>query len=64
MLKKTLLDQMIKFTKKDKVRMHMPGHNGGAGLSSKFKKYAFSVDVTEFDDTDNLQEPQSILLNS
>lgn len=64
MLKKTLLDQMIKFTKKDKVRMHMPGHNGGAGLSSKFKKYAFSVDVTEFDETDNLQDPQSILLNS
>lgn len=42
----------------------MPGHNGGQGLSSKFRRHAFSVDVTEFSETDNLQEPSGILLQS
>lgn len=61
-MRKTLLDELIKFTKKDKVRAHMPGHNGGNGLSRRFRRHAFSVDVTEFDDTDNLQEPSGIIL--
>ncbi len=64
MIKKTLLDELIKFSKKDKVRVHMPGHNGGEGLSQKFRRHAFSIDVTEFDETDNLQEPNGIILKS
>lgn len=63
-MRKTLLDELIKFTKKDKVRAHMPGHNGGKGLSRKFRHHAFSVDVTEFDETDNLQNPSGIILKS
>lgn len=63
-MKKTLLDELIRFTKRDRVRAHMPGHNGGEGLSRRFCRHAFSVDVTEFDETDNLQEPSGILLKS
>lgn len=63
-MRRTLLDELIKFTKKDRVRAHMPGHNGGEGLSRKFRRYAFSVDVTEFSETDNLQQPTGVLLKS
>lgn len=62
--RKSLLDELIKFTRKDKVRAHMPGHNGGRGLSKKLRRYAFSIDVTEFDETDNLQQPNGVLLKS
>lgn len=61
MFEKSLLDELLKFSKKDAVRAHMPGHNGGAGLSSKLRHNAFRIDVTEFDGTDNLQNPQGIL---
>ncbi len=57
LFKKSLQDELLKFIKKDRVRAHMPGHNGGAGLSSGFKRNAFKLDVTEFDETDNLQNP-------
>ena len=57
MFGKTLYEELIKFSKKDKVRAHMPGHNGGEGLSSKFKRNAFKIDLTELDGTDELQEP-------
>ena len=52
LFKKSLQDELLKFIKKDRVRAHMPGHNGGAGLSSGFKRNAFKLDVTEFDETD------------
>lgn len=64
MFEKTLFEELLKFTKKDAVRAHMPGHNGGAGLNSKYRRNAFSVDVTEFDETDNLQDPCGVLLKS
>lgn len=64
LIRKSLLDELIRFTRKDKVRAHMPGHNGGRGLSRKLRRYAFSVDVTEFDETDNLQQPNGVLLKS
>lgn len=64
MFEKTLLDELVKFSKKDAVRAHMPGHNGGEGLDPKFRHNAFRVDVTEFDATDNLQDPKGILKKS
>ena len=64
LFKKSLQDELLKFIKKDRVRAHMPGHNGGAGLSSGFKRNAFKLDVTEFDETDNLQNPNGIILKS
>ena len=42
----------------------MPGHNGGSALKGKFRHNAFRIDVTEFDATDNLQEPRGILRKS
>lgn len=64
MIRRTLLDELIKFTEKDRVRAHMPGHNGGSGLSRRFRHNAFAVDVTEFAETDDLREPQGIILKS
>ena len=64
MLDKTLLSELIKFSKKDMVRAHMPGHNGGLGLSRRYKRAAFKIDVTEFDETDNLADPRGILERS
>lgn len=58
---KTLFDALREFRKKDRISFHMPGHKNGEGLSWALKKYGMSIDVTEFDETDNLQEPTSIL---
>lgn len=61
---KTLFDALREFRKKDRISFHMPGHKNGEGLSWALKKYGMSIDVTEFDETDNLQEPTSILKNA
>lgn len=57
----SLYQELKKFSQKDRVSFHIPGHKGGEGLSSDWKKDAFSLDVTEFDETDDLQNPQGIL---
>jgi arginine/lysine/ornithine decarboxylase len=41
----------------------MPGHKFGAGFSQNFKKNMTKIDVTEFDETDNLQNPAGIIKN-
>lgn len=64
MFGKTLYEELIKFSKKDKVRAHMPGHNGGEGLSSKFKRNAFKIDLTELDGTDELRDPRGLIKKS
>ncbi len=64
MFEKSLLEELLKFTKKDTVRAHMPGSNGGTALSGKFKRNAFKVDLTELSGTDNLQNPQGIIKKS
>ena len=60
-MEKTLFQALRAFRSKDVISFHMPGHKHGAGLSRAFKKYGMSIDVTEFEETDNLQEPISIL---
>ena len=49
------------FSQKDRVRFHIPGHKGGRGLAAAWARDAFSLDVTEFDETDDLQHPSGIL---
>ncbi|MBQ3573376.1 MAG: aminotransferase class I/II-fold pyridoxal phosphate-dependent enzyme [Clostridia bacterium] len=63
-MSKSLLKELKKFAKKDKISMHIPGHKGGRGLSAYFKKSAFSIDLTEVEGTDNLQNPNGILKTS
>lgn len=58
---KDLYDSVRQFAKKDAIRFHMPGHNGGEGLSSRLKRDFFKLDVTEFEETDNLLAPQGVL---
>lgn len=60
-MEKTLFQSLRDFRSKDVISFHMPGHKHGAGLSKAFKKYGMSIDVTEFEETDNLQAPVSIL---
>ncbi len=57
----SLYQELKKFSKKDCVSFHIPGHKGGKGLSVDWKEDAFSLDVTEFEETDDLQNPQGIL---
>lgn len=58
---KSLLAELKKFRKDEKISMHIPGHKGGRGLGASFIKNAFDIDVTELDGTDNLQNPDGIL---
>lgn len=60
-MKDSLYRQIRRFNKKDKISFHMPGHKGGSGLSSRLKRNAFELDVTEFDETDDLLSPVSVL---
>lgn len=60
-MSKSLLKELKKFAKKDKISMHIPGHKSGRGLGAYFKKSAFSIDLTEVEGTDNLQNPTGIL---
>lgn len=57
----SLFKTLKKFSEKDKLRFHVPGHNGGNLYSRDFSRNMFNIDVTEFDETDDLQHPSSIL---
>ena len=57
----SLLKDLKKFTKKEKISMHIPGHKGGRGIGAYFAKNIFKLDLTELDGTDNLQNPTGIL---
>lgn len=60
----SLLGELKKFRKTEKISMHIPGHKNGRGLGLSFVKNAFKVDVTELDGTDNLQNPSGILASA
>lgn len=57
----SLFKDLKRFTKKEKISMHIPGHKGGRGIGASFAKNAFKLDLTEVDGTDNLQNPTGIL---
>ncbi len=57
----SLLKDLKKFTKKEKISMHIPGHKSGRGIGAYFAKNIFKIDLTELDGTDNLQNPTGIL---
>lgn len=56
-----LFKTLKRFAKKDKIRFHVPGHNGGNLYSRNFSANMFNIDVTEFEETDDLQNPTTIL---
>lgn len=57
----SLFDDLKDFRRKDKISFHIPGHKGGVGLDDQWMADIFSVDVTEFSETDDLQNPTGIL---
>ncbi|MBQ4145782.1 MAG: aminotransferase class I/II-fold pyridoxal phosphate-dependent enzyme [Clostridia bacterium] len=57
----SLFDDLKNFRRKDKISFHIPGHKGGIGLERRWMTDIFSIDVTEFDETDDLQNPTGIL---
>ena len=57
----SLYKELKKFRRSDKISFHIPGHKFGRGLSHGFQRDAFSLDVTEFDETDDLQRPSGVL---
>lgn len=60
----SLFKELKKFSKTEKISMHIPGHKGGRGLGVSFFKNASAIDVTELLGTDNLQNPTGILKDS
>lgn len=64
MMGASLYRQLKKFIKKDNIRFHMPGHNGGEALSARLKRDYFRLDVTEFEETDDLQNPTGVLFDA
>ena len=57
----SLYEELKRFRQKDRISFHIPGHKGGAGLNPNWILDAFSLDVTEFSETDDLQCPTGIL---
>lgn len=57
----SLYDALKQFRQKDRISFHIPGHKGGRGLNPDWVRDAFSLDVTEFSETDDLQNPTGIL---
>ncbi len=57
----SLYEDLKQFRHKDRISFHIPGHKGGAGLNPDWVRDAFSLDVTEFSETDDLQCPAGIL---
>ncbi|MBE5038960.1 aminotransferase class I/II-fold pyridoxal phosphate-dependent enzyme [Ructibacterium gallinarum] len=57
----SLYHELKKFHQKDQVSFHIPGHKNGKGLSERLKRDGFLLDVTEFSETDDLQNPTGIL---
>ncbi|MBO5364637.1 MAG: aminotransferase class I/II-fold pyridoxal phosphate-dependent enzyme [Clostridia bacterium] len=57
----SLYEDLKQFRQKDRIGFHIPGHKGGAGLNPAWVQDAFSLDVTEFPETDDLQCPTGIL---
>ncbi len=57
----SLYEKLKEFSEKDRVSFHIPGHKGGVGLNPDWVQDAFSLDVTEFVETDDLQNPQGVL---
>ena len=60
----SLYEELKAFGKKDRISFHIPGHRFGRGLNADFRKNGFSVDVTEFDETDDLRCPRGILADA
>lgn len=56
-----LYDELIKYSKKKIVSMHMPGHKGNKFGMSNILPY--KLDITEIDGFDNLHNPKEILLD-
>ena len=64
-LKTPLLDQIISYSEKPKIPFHMPGHAGGKNIHPKMLEFfglnMFKADLTELDELDNLNNPQSYI---
>lgn len=60
----SLYDELKTFRNKDKISFHIPGHRFGRGLNPGFRRNGFEIDVTEFDETDDLQRPKGILADA
>lgn len=63
-MKNSLLNALVENAKQNYTSFHMPGHKGIgplANLNEMFKRYGFSLDVTELPGLDNLQSPSGVL---
>lgn len=61
---KPLLSALDKYTAKDRIIMHMPGHKGGKLFSEKFREQILQYDLTELPGLDNFHRAKGILAES
>lgn len=58
----SILRNLQKHSKKEKVSFHMPGHKSGKGFQkARFDSKIWELDITELSDTDCLIDPQSYI---
>ncbi|WP_202708103.1 aminotransferase class I/II-fold pyridoxal phosphate-dependent enzyme [Sporosalibacterium faouarense] len=62
-MKTPIIDGLMKYIMEENVRFHMPGHKGKEALLN-WRNLIPQIDVTEVDGTDNLHNPESIILKS
>lgn len=62
-MKTPLIEGLKKYLSENNTRFHMPGHKGKNSLL-EWSKIIPEIDVTEVEGTDNLHNPQTIILES
>lgn len=55
---------LVEYTRENVLRLHMPGHAGGAGFTSEPWQLMAALDVTEVPGLDDLHLPQEIIEKS
>lgn len=61
---RTLADTLLRAVAPERLGFHMPGHVGGRGLSEALTGRFGCLDTTELPHTDNLAQPENMLLDA
>lgn len=62
--KTPLYDVLREYAGKKGTPFHMPGHKLGKGVPARFKKDLISLDITELPFSDNLHNPEGVIMEA
>ncbi|MEG2540080.1 MAG: decarboxylase, partial [Clostridium sp.] len=59
-MKTPIMDSLIRYSKENNIRFHMPGHKGRTLSSPNMDLFRdiYNIDLTEVEGTDNLHCPE------